>query len=127
MIDKRKFYINGKWINPTINNDLEIINPSNASPYAFISLGNKDDVNVAVAAAKNAFLEWSQVDKKTKIILLEKLSKIYKSRWDEITNTISEEMGAPLDWSSSAQTSSGFDHINDFIKRLKEFEFEKKI
>ena len=26
MIDKRKFYINGKWVNPTINNDLEIIN-----------------------------------------------------------------------------------------------------
>ena len=126
MIDKRKFYINGKWINPTINNDLEIINPSNASPYAFISLGNKEDVNEAVEAAKNAFPRWSQEDKKTKIILLEKLSKIYKSRWEEITNTISEEMGAPLDWSSSAQTSSGFDHINDFIKRLKEFEFEKK-
>jgi len=35
-------------------------------------------------------------------------------------------MGAPLDWSSSAQTASGADHINDFIKRLKEFEFESK-
>ena len=39
---------------------------------------------------------------------------------------MSEEMGAPLDWSSSAQTSSGADHINDFILRLKNFEFEKK-
>ena len=33
-------------------------------------------------------------------------------------------MGAPLEWSSSAQTTSGADHIKDFIKRLKEFEFE---
>ena len=39
---------------------------------------------------------------------------------------MSEEMGAPLDWSSSAQTSSGADHINDFILRLKNFEFEKR-
>tara|TARA_B100000029_G_C17554054_1_gene951104 strand:- start:876 stop:2057 length:1182 start_codon:yes stop_codon:yes gene_type:complete len=41
-----------------------------------------------------------------------------------MTKAISLEMGAPLDWSSSAQTASGADHIKDFIKRLKEFEFE---
>ena len=31
-----------------------------------------------------------------------------------------------LDWSSSAQTSSGAEHINDFILRLKNFEFERR-
>jgi len=80
--------------------------------------------NKSINAAKKAFITWSQVDKKHKISLLENLLKIYKSRWDEITQTMSEEMGAPLDWSSSAQTSSGADHINDFILRLKNFEFE---
>ena len=29
MLDKRKFYINGKWISPSKSNDLEVINPSN--------------------------------------------------------------------------------------------------
>ena len=29
MLDKRKFYINGEWVNPSISNDLEVINPSN--------------------------------------------------------------------------------------------------
>ncbi len=126
MIDKRKFYINGKWLDPINTNDFEVINPSNERPYACISLGSKKDVDAAVDAAKKAFTEWSQIDKKAKIFLLEKLLKIYKYRWDEITNTMSEEMGAPIDWSSAAQTKSGFDHINDFIKRLKEFEFENK-
>ncbi len=126
MIDKRKFYINGKWVNPINDNDFNVINPSTEDSYAVISLGSKNDVDEAVNAAKKAFLSWSEVDKKDKIILLEKLLEIYKLRWNEITNIISEEMGAPLDWSSSAQTSSGYDHIKDFIKRLKEFEFEKK-
>ena len=40
---------------------------------------------------------------------------------------MSNEMGAPIDWSSSAQTSSGFDHIKDFIKRLKNLSLKKKI
>ena len=126
MINKRKFYINGEWINPIINNDFGVINPSTEEQYAVISLGSKKDVDIAVRAANDAFPNWSQTNKTIKIDLLEKLLKIFKSRWNEITETMSREMGAPLDWSSSAQTASGFDHINDFIKRLKDFEFEKK-
>ena len=126
MINKRNFYIDGKWVKPEKQNDINVINPSNEESFAVITLGSKNDVDQAVKAAKNAFKNWSLVDKKTKINLLENLLKIYKTRWDEITQTMSDEMGAPLDWSSSAQTTSGFDHINDFIQRLKVFEFEKR-
>ncbi len=126
MIDKRKFYINGEWVYPVKQNDLHVINPSTEDPFALISLGSKKDLDMAVTAAKEAFLSWSQAKKELKIDLLEKLLKIYKSKWDVITDTMSKEMGAPLDWSSSAQTSSGYDHIKDFIKRLKVFNFEDK-
>tara|TARA_Y100000590_G_scaffold36447_1_gene39486 strand:+ start:2392 stop:3822 length:1431 start_codon:yes stop_codon:yes gene_type:complete len=124
MLDKRNFYINGKWVKPYQSNDFEVINPSNEKTCAVISLGNIEDVNFAVNAAIGSFPRWSRVEKKYKISLLEKLYSIYKSRWSEMTESISLEMGAPLDWSSSAQTASGADHIKDFIKRLKEFEFE---
>ena len=40
MLDKRKFYINGKWVNPLTTNDLEVINPSNEEAFAVISLGD---------------------------------------------------------------------------------------
>ena len=126
MINKKKFYINGRWIEPKKKFDFKVINPSNEKPFANITLGCKQDVDIAVHAAKEAFLTWSQVDKKDKILLLEKLSEIYRSRWNELTECMSKEMGAPLDWASSAQTASGADHIDDFIKRLKNFEFERK-
>ncbi len=124
MLDKRKFYIKGKWIEPFKANDLEVINPSNEETCAVISLGNKEDVDLAVKAAKESFPRWSRVEKKYKISLIEKIYEIYQSRWKEMTELISIEMGAPYDWSSSAQTASGADHIKDFIKRIKEFEFE---
>ena len=41
MLDKRKFYINGKWSSPSKANDLEVINPSNEESFAIISLGSK--------------------------------------------------------------------------------------
>jgi len=124
MLDKRNFYINGKWTTPLKSNDFEVINPSNEEPCAIISLGCVADTNSAVKAAKEAFLSWSQTSKEEKISLIEKLYKIYKSRWDEMAESISIEMGAPIDWASTAQTSSGASHIKDFIKRLKDFEFE---
>ena len=57
MLDKRNFYINGKWVKPLKSNDFEVINPSNEEPFAVISLGSKDDTDAAVNAAKKAFLK----------------------------------------------------------------------
>ena len=50
MLNKRKFYINGKWVSPSKQNDFEVINPSTEDAYAVISLGSKDDVDKAVQA-----------------------------------------------------------------------------
>ena len=125
MLDKRNFYINGKWIQPSKTNDFEIINPSNEEPFATISLGFKEDTNAAVESAKKAFIKWKETSKEERIILLEKLLKIYKKRFNEMANTISTEMGAPIDWSNSAQTAAGQAHLEDFIIRLKNFNFEE--
>ena len=55
MLDKRNFYINGKWVSASKPNDFEVINPSNEEPFAIISLGYKEDTDIAVKAAKNSF------------------------------------------------------------------------
>jgi len=123
MLDKRNFYINGKWVSPSKPNDFEVINPSNEEPFAIISLGDEADTNSAVKAAKEAFTSWRKTSKEERISLIQKLHEIYKSRWDEMTKVISMEMGAPLDYAASAQTASGAAHIEDFIKRLKDFKF----
>ena len=82
MLDKRNFYINGKWVAPSKTNDFEVINPSNEKPCAVISLGQESDTNLAVSSARKAFSSWSKTKKNEKIELLEKLYQIYKSNWD---------------------------------------------
>ena len=124
MLDKKKFYINGQWVSPIKPKNYDVINPSTEEVCAVISLGSTDDTNLAVSAAKNAFETWKETTKSERLELLEKLLGIYKSRWDEMTEAISTELGCPKDWCSANQTSSGSGHIEDFIKRLKNFEFE---
>ncbi len=125
MLDKRNFYINGKWVAPLKKNDCEVINPSNEKPFAVISLGDIADTNSAAESAKKAFAKWKDTSKQERVNLLEKLLTIYKKRFKEMANAISTEMGAPIDWASSVQTTSGQSHIEDFILRLKNFKFEE--
>ena len=124
MLDKTKFYINGEWVNPSKKNDFDVINPSNEEVCAKITLGNSEDTNKAIQSAKKAFETWKETSKQERVALLEKLLKIYNERYDEMTDAITTELGCPRDWCSANQTSSGASHIEDFIKRLKEFNFE---
>ena len=124
MLDKTKFYINGEWVNPSKKNDFDVINPSNEEVCAKITLGNLQDTNKAIQSAKKAFEAWKETSKQERVALLEKLLKIYNERYDEMTDAITTELGCPRDWCSANQTSSGASHIEDFIKRLKEFNFE---
>ena len=125
MLNKRNFYINGKWTPPSIPKDLEVINPSNEEAFAVISLGGSADTNAAVQAARQAFPAWSKTTKDDRIVLLEKLYEIYKSRQNEMSETISIEMGAPIEMATEQQSATGANHIKTFIQTLKDFEFEK--
>ncbi|MCH2545887.1 MAG: aldehyde dehydrogenase family protein, partial [Alphaproteobacteria bacterium] len=102
MLDKRNFYINGKWVSPSKPDDFEVINPSNEEPFAIISLGDEADTNSAVKAAKESFSSWKKTSKEERINLLEKLLKVYKKRFDEMAEAQSMEMGAPIDYAKSA-------------------------
>ena len=52
MLNKRKFYINGQWVDPIKPNDCNVINPSTEENCAVISIGSKEDINLAVKSAK---------------------------------------------------------------------------
>ena len=126
MLDKRNFYINGKWVKPIKPNDFKVINPSNEEAFAVISLGSKGDTDVAVKAAKKAFEKWKETSKEERINFLEKLLIVYKKRFNEMSESMSMEMGSPIDFATSVHTTSGQSHIEDFILRLKKFKFDER-
>ncbi len=127
MLQKREFYINGRWVSPAKANDFEVINPSDEEPCAVISLGGKADTDAAVAAAKSAFGDWSVTPKEERIALVEKIFEFYEARADDMAEAISLEMGAPIDWARTQQTPSGTWHIKNFLRAIKSFEFDRML
>ena len=127
MENKKNFYINGKWVTPKSKEEIKVIDPATEENCAVITLGNKDDVNDAVNAAKKAYSSWAFSSKEERIKLLEKLYENYKKRWADIANAITIEMGAPKDFATKLQAGTGAAHLKSFIRYLKNFEFEKPL
>ena len=127
MLEKRKFYIDGAWVDPIDGTDLEVINPSNEEVCAVISLGGQGDTDAAVAAANRAFDGWSQTSKAERLESLEAILAVYKRRMGEMGELISLEMGAPIDLAKGSQAGAGYGHIKSAITALKGFEFEQML
>ena len=118
------FYINGAWVNPSVQKSFDVINPATEEPYTRISLGSSADVDKAVFAARAAFPDFAKTNKATRLALLKRILAVYNDRADEIAQALSDEMGAPLAWARDAQTWAGQVHLEATIASLEGYEFE---
>jgi aldehyde dehydrogenase (NAD+) len=125
MKDCRQLYIDGKWVRPTEARDFTVINPATEEPIATISLGSAADVNLAVAAAKRAFESYSETSVDERLVILRRIIDVYESKMNEIAETISQEMGAPISLSKAAQAPAGLRHVSEIVKVLEHFKFEE--
>jgi aldehyde dehydrogenase (NAD+) len=125
MKDCRQFYIDGKWVAPGTAHDFEVINPANEEPIATISLGSAADVEKAVAAAKRAFESYSESTVEERLAILGRIIEAYKAKSEDMAETISQEMGAPISLSRAGQAASGLGHLLEMVKVLGQFKFEE--
>ena len=127
MSHHKQFYINGQWVQPRGTQSMDVINPATEEAVATIALGNAEDVDLAVAAARNAFESYSQTSREERIALLERILGVFKKRMGEVAEAITAEMGAPDKLSQMAQAPSGLGHFAAALHALKNYEFEEQI
>jgi aldehyde dehydrogenase (NAD+) len=121
----RQFYIDGEWVDPAQIHDFTVINPANEEPIATISLGGAEDVDRAVAAARRAFESYSETSVRDRLSLLRRIVEIYRAKMEQMAETISLEMGAPISLSQKAQAPAGLGHLLEAVKVLESFNFEE--
>jgi betaine-aldehyde dehydrogenase len=89
-------WINGAATTGSTGEKLDVINPATGSVVAEVDLAGPQDVDAAVAAARAAFAEWSQVPPATRAEALFELSQRMKAREDEYARVESEQSGKPI-------------------------------
>ena len=88
-------YINGELVAPTNGNYLDNYNPSNGEVYSLIPDSEKQDIDNAVAAAKEAFKGWSKTPKQKRSDILMKLADTIEKYSDELIKAESKDNGKP--------------------------------
>jgi aldehyde dehydrogenase (NAD+) len=127
MLDLRQFYIDGEWLSPIKAKELAVLNPATEQAIATISLGGAADIDLAVAAARNAFDSFGYTSKEERLKLLQGLLEVYMDRYQEMAAAISAEMGAPIDYASNNQAACGSGHLKAAIDALKNYTFESQL
>src|SRR5579872_930039 len=125
MIDRRKFYIDGKWVSSSEVDDFVVIDPATEEPIAAISLGSAADVDLAVGAAKRAFAAWSETSRDERLALLRGIIEIYRAKSQDMAAVISCEMGTPISLARKAQVPAGLAHLAEAARVLETLRFEE--
>ncbi len=121
-----KFYINGEWVDPVEPRTLDVENPATEEPFARISIGSAADVDKAVAAAKAAFKTFSQTSVEYRADLMDKIVAVYQKRIGEVSEAITQEMGAPKWLADAAQATAPLGHFTTTAQVLREYAFEEQ-
>ena len=121
-----QIYIDGQFVTPHGREQAPLFNPSTEEQIGTVRLGDAEDVNAAVAAAKRAFRGFSRTSKAERIELLKRLSAAVSAQSDALAMTMKEEYGAPQPFTTAsvARASSVF---LDMATVLETYEFRRTI
>ncbi|QCI13189.1 aldehyde dehydrogenase family protein [Pseudomonas putida] len=119
------FYIDGRWETPLGRPTLTVIDPHDEQPFSRISLGNRVDVDRAVAAAQRAFVAFSQWTREQRLELLAAIIEGYRQRSEELAHLVHREMGAPLSLARSAHVPAGLGHLQRAHEVLRDYRFDR--
>jgi aldehyde dehydrogenase (NAD+) len=94
-----KHYIDGAFVESHGREVMEIINPTNRTVIAQVTLGDEDDARRAIAAAKRAFARYGRSTKEERAKILRRLHEVVSARIDDLTAAMVEEYGGPAGFS----------------------------
>jgi aldehyde dehydrogenase (NAD+) len=120
-----KFYINGNWIEPSGSRTMKVINPATEAAAGQIVMGEKEDVDRAVAAARQAFGSYSLTTREERVALLERITACFQARVQDLASAMTEEMGCPVWLAEKAQILLPLAQINTEIEVLRNFKFDE--
>ena len=89
-------FIDGKFVTPKSKQYIDTISPSTEKILSSISIGNQQDVDYAVASAKEGLKKWSKTDPSERAKYLFKLARLIQERSREFAVLESLDGGKPI-------------------------------
>ena len=122
-----KIYIGGEWVSSTGTGVLEVINATTEQVMGSVPEGTVEDVDSAVAAAREAFESWSQTSVEERADWMQRIADGLAARMDEIAALIAEEVGMPVKLSSIIQAGLPIGTFASQPQLLADVQWEEQV
>ena len=106
-----KNYINGVWQNAKSGKTFSVENPFNQEIISDVPDSNRDDIDMAVSSAKNAYEDWRIMSAGDRRDLMKEVANKSRENAKDLAKTISMEMGKPF-----AEALDEIDTVADFLE-----------
>jgi betaine-aldehyde dehydrogenase len=121
-VKKLQNFINGKSVDSSSGETTTLINPATGQPFATAPISNAADVDAAMKAAANAFVDWRDSTPSERQRALLKIADAIESRADEFVAAESENCGKPLGLTASEEVPPMVDQIRFFAGAARNLE-----
>ncbi|HEY6144787.1 MAG TPA: aldehyde dehydrogenase family protein [Solirubrobacterales bacterium] len=122
-----KIFIGGAWVEPRGSETIEVVNPTTEEVIGTIPACSPEDAARAVAAAREAFESWSQTSREERAAHITAIAEGLGGRAEEITATITQELGMPLKLSGIIQVGLPTSQFASMPKLMEEVAWEEEI
>ncbi len=120
-------FINGEFTPPIGGQYLENIEPATGRPYSQVASSDTRDVELAVAAAEKAFLEWSRLPAADRSRILLRIADFIERDLEKLARAESIDTGKPLSLARSLDIPRAASNFRFFATAILHTESEAHI
>ncbi|MER9680025.1 aldehyde dehydrogenase family protein [Mesorhizobium sp. M0184] len=93
----RRMFIGGGWVDARSGRTTESRNPATGAVIATVPRADRQDIDLAVTAARKAFEgPWSRFKPYERQVLLLRIADLFEKHWEEISRSDTTDMGMPI-------------------------------
>lgn len=104
-----KNYVNGEWIEPR-GEEVDVVNPVNCETIATVRTSTREDIDEAIAAAKEAYHDWRRTPPVARARYLFRLRTLMEDNFEELSRIQTQEHGKTID-ESRGETRRGIENV----------------
>ncbi len=119
-------YIGGAWVAPAGAETIEVLNPATEGVIGSIPAGTPEDVDRAVAAAREAFDGWAATPRDERIALCAEIGAALQERSEQLGALIAQELGMPLKLAQAIQAGLPALNFSTIPQMAQDVEWERE-
>lgn len=105
-------YVGGRWVDSSGDRLHLLADPNTERHVGHLVPASLDCVGASIAAANDAFADWSVSSRHIRADILQSMIDGIAARQDTFAQTISQEIGSPIDFARKAQVGAALNHLH---------------